>query len=65
MARKNEKMKFTLGDTTDLKGIIRARKNRRKKELRKARRKRWIEEHGTGSVQGNTSADAEEHTLSE
>ena len=63
MARKNEKMKFTLGDTTDLKGIIRARKNRRKKELRKARRKRWIEEHG--SVQGNASADAEEHTLSE
>lgn len=61
--KRKETMKFTLGDTTDLQSIIRARKNRRKKELRKARRKRWIEEHGP--VQENTSSDAEEYTLSD
>lgn len=62
--KRKETLKFTLGDTTDLKTIIRARKNRRKKELRKARRKRWIEEH-YGPVQENTSSDAEEYTLSD
>lgn len=61
---KKKKMKFTLGDVTDLQGIIRARKNRRKKEVRKAKRKRWIEEH-YGSVQKNTSSDAEKHTSGE
>lgn len=61
---KKKQMKFTLGDTSDLHRIIRARKNRRKKEARKAKRQRWIEEH-YGSVQKNTSSDAEEHTSGE
>ena len=65
MAKKNKEMRFTLGDTKSMKDIIRARKNRRKKEIRKARRKRWIEEHYGTAVQENTSSDAEKHTPGE